>query len=289
MRAIKASTKNWERIRDGNCNKLLSAAYKEAVMEGLPWITSIKDTFEQNGMMDSYLSNEVETRESHLPHNILFNRLILQLNKTALQGIKESSKLGLYSIIKQISGAEKYLTKIPNTKHRIDMTRLRLCSHSLNIETGRHNATKREDRICALCSTGTVEDEIHALTQCSVYDDIRKTSLHREHLDILERQTLTDQEKAVQLLKSDNIEPVAKCIHEIFNTRNVMLDSLFTLNTLVDRIAAEETHFTKIENDVRATIDKLVKKVERIEKPPKHGYRISKISDNGMKMSIVKI
>ena len=93
----------------------------------------------------------------------------------------------------------------------------------------------------------------------------------------------------MQLLKSDNIEPVAKCIHEIFNTRNVMLDSLFTLNTLVDKIAAEETHFTKIENDVRAIIDKLVKKVERIEKPPKHVYRISKISDNGMKMSIVKI
>ena len=232
----------------------------------------------------------MEMIESRLPHNILFNRLIMQFNQTALQGIQESSKLGLYSIIKQISGAEKYLTKVPNTKHRIDMTRLRLCSHSpLNIETGRHNSTKREDRICALCSTGTVEDEIHALTQCSVYDDIRKTTLHRDHLDILDRPTLTDQEKAVQLLKSDNIKPVAKCDHEIFNTRSIVLDSLFTLNTLVDNIVAADTHLTKIEKDVRATIDKLVKKVEHIENSPKHIYKISKISENGMKMSLVKI
>ena len=173
LRAIKASVKNWERIKQSNCNKLLIAAYTEATNEKLPWITSIREVFDSNEMLQTYLSNEIETRESHLPHMLLFNRMIGTFNQKALDGIKDSSKLKLYSCLKRVTRPEKYLSSITNIKHRVDLTRLRLSSHSLHIETGRHTSTKPEDRICTLCNTGAIEDEIHTLIQCRMYDDIR--------------------------------------------------------------------------------------------------------------------
>ena len=45
------------------------------------------------------------------------------------------------------------------------MTKFRLGSHSLKIETGRWNRTPRENRLCATC--GVVGDEKHAIYTCS--------------------------------------------------------------------------------------------------------------------------
>ena len=45
------------------------------------------------------------------------------------------------------------------------MTKFRLGSHNLRIETGRWNRTPREDRLCAAC--GVIEDEQHIVYSCT--------------------------------------------------------------------------------------------------------------------------
>ena len=287
LRAIKASVKNWERIKQSNCNKLLIAAHTEAKTEKLPWVTTIKDIFESNEMLPTYQSNETETRESHMPHMLLFNKMVGTFHQTALDGIKDSSKLRFYSCLKKVTRAEKYLTSISNVKHRVDLTRLRLSSHSLHIETGRHTATKHEDRTCTLCNTGAIEDEVHTLIQCNMYDDIRSEHLEREQRAILTDHRLTDHEKAVKLLTTDNLNPIAKCIHEIFEKRKVLLESLNTLNVIIDKVCTDEAHSEKIEKEARITLEHIIEKVEKIEKNNQQifrTYEVSNIDENGLKI-----
>ena len=72
------------------------------------------------------------------PHVELFQRLVDQFYQNAFNNLRSSSKLSLYSKLKEETGREKYLYLVENVKHRQSLTRYRLASHSLSIETGRH-------------------------------------------------------------------------------------------------------------------------------------------------------
>ena len=99
LNAIKGSVKNWERIRQYNCNDLLMAAHEESTRENLPWAASIKQIFEANGMLQTYLSADLETQDRDAPHMLLFQRLKDQFNQEALASInEEGSKLKFYTV-----------------------------------------------------------------------------------------------------------------------------------------------------------------------------------------------
>ena len=77
----------------------------------------------------------------------------------------------------------------------------------LAIETGRYNNTAREDRLCSFC--GVVEDEQHAIFDCSAYDSIREQfeDLLEEHptvnnfLNPTTKETATEVGKYLKLLE----------------------------------------------------------------------------------------
>jgi len=58
---------------------------------------------------------------------------------------------------------ELYLDTITNDKRRKTLTRFRLSSHCLFIETGRYNGTPRNERKCVLCTPNVCESEYHFL------------------------------------------------------------------------------------------------------------------------------
>ena len=69
-------------------------------------------------------------------------------------------KLDNYTKVKSSFGFKKYLSLL-NFPFRRDITRLRISSHKLNIETGRYARIDRVDRLCTKCSHGVLGDEIH--------------------------------------------------------------------------------------------------------------------------------
>jgi len=73
---------------------------------------------------------------------------------------------------------EKYLDLLP-FKLRTNLSRLRLCSIKLAIETGRYsrNRTDRNQRVCKLCNHGDIEDEYHFVLICPAFEHIRKIYL----------------------------------------------------------------------------------------------------------------
>jgi hypothetical protein len=277
--AIKASVKNWERIQQYNCNDLLMATYEEATADNLPWTSSIRNIFESNGMMETFLTAGSETSESESPNILLFQRLKDQFNQNTLENIKESRKLQLYCQLKTVPGYEKYLTDVTFAKHRVDLTRLRLSSHSLHIETGRHTDTPREDRTCTLCMTNTIEDETHFLIQCPIYQDIRA-----EMSQAILADNTHDNDKAVKFLKSRDQTHVAYLIHSMLDHRGIMLDSLATIDNIIDKVEANISMDIKIEKDVGKTLSSLISSVVNSEQL----HKIKTFDDRSLKMTISK-
>ena len=278
---IKSSVKNWERIREKRCNTVLTAAYEEATKESLPWITSIKDKFEQNGLLQLFYDTETEVEESRRPYNQLYKRLGDQYQQNAFEDIKrESGKLSLYSKLKTQRGIERYLTDISNVRHRTAMTRLRMSSHPLSIEEGRYASTTRGERICPLCKKG-VEDEVHFLVTCPMYKSIKHYI--SQHNNILSTNTITDQEKTIKLLTLEDLKTVAKYIFEAFETRNIMIDALSTLNDITDEVEKQEKATIKLEADVKHVINGLISKIENREKSSRKKKHSSKKNEKSRK------
>ena len=76
---------------------------------------------------------------------------------------------------------ETYL--VSNFKYRQAITRLKVSSHDLMIEMGRHGLNRREieDRLCPFCNS--VETEIHFLVSCPLYSNARQIFYRDIELD----------------------------------------------------------------------------------------------------------
>ena len=50
---------------------------------------------------------------------------------------------------------------------------VRVSNHNLMIETGRYNQTPHDKRLCPVCNSNEIEDEIHFLCYCPKYFKLR--------------------------------------------------------------------------------------------------------------------
>jgi len=73
------------------------------------------------------------------------------VNKDAFN--PSNGNLRLYSKIKIEFGHEPYLKIIKNVKQRVAVTKMRISSQSLPIETGRYRKIAKDERICPFCES----------------------------------------------------------------------------------------------------------------------------------------
>ena len=83
----------------------------------------------------------------------------------------------------------------------------------LRIETGRYRHEHIDRRICELCQSGSVEDEIHFLLYCDFYNDLR--DMYINTLTDLNLFATTDIEK-LKLLLQQNVKNTALFIEKAF-------------------------------------------------------------------------
>ncbi len=88
-------------------------------------------------------------------------------------------KLRTYVLFKENYCTENYCTE-NNVKYcmsrqqRSLIAQLRLGILQIYIETGIFRGTQLDDKICQLCDTQEVEDEIHFVCKCNLHNDLRK-------------------------------------------------------------------------------------------------------------------
>lgn len=85
------------------------------------------------------------------------------------------NKLRTYRRFKGTLEKEKYLDINVPRDQRSAFVKLRCGVLPLEVETGRYNGTILEERVCKLCNNGDIEDEVHFLITCPIYQDIRRT------------------------------------------------------------------------------------------------------------------
>ena len=119
-------------------------------------------------------------------------------------------KLGLYSKIKKKFAIEPYMS-LPFRDRQI-ISKIVGSSHKLQVETGRHHDTPREERICKLCDLNKVEDEEHFIAECPAYTHIR--------VDFFGQANLNAKDMLLE------IEPatMAAFLRSIYNTREKLVE-----------------------------------------------------------------
>ena len=107
------------------------------------------------------------------------------------------TSLILYRQIQPCFKRANYLNIIDIPKYRNALAKLRLNSHKLNIETGRHRQIERNLRICTLCNMNDIEDEFHFFLVCPFYTHFRNIYIEKYY------RNRPSMYKFIALLKSD--------------------------------------------------------------------------------------
>ena len=93
-----------------------------------------------------------------------------------------------------------------------------------------------------------------------------------------------DVDKAVTLLKSNDLKPISKMVHELFKHRDIMSDSLVTLDNVIGKVEKILLSDQKIEQDVAKSISDMISNIIRSE----HTHRVTHFDENSLKMTIGK-
>ena len=86
----------------------------------------------------------------------------------------------------------------------------------INIEIERYNKVPVKDRICPFCP-GLVEDEVHVLTVCNLYDDLRRHLFEFLSNEDFLFETMCNKDKTRYILSGNNINILKKCANACKN------------------------------------------------------------------------
>ena len=103
--------------------------------------------------------------------------------KARFNSKKIKENLGHQKKFKTNLNFEEYLSDISNIKHRQAVTKLRISSHRLPVESGRYNNIPFDKRTCKLCNLNEVGNEQYYLMQCSntLLKEIRYSFIQKLH------------------------------------------------------------------------------------------------------------
>ena len=99
-----------------------------------------------------------------------------KLIKVSILAGTGGNKLRTYKLFKQIFQAENYCKVIMWSCHRSAFAKFRCGVAPIRLETGRDEGLPVDERVCPFCQID-VEDEMHVLLNCDIYDSIRSELL----------------------------------------------------------------------------------------------------------------
>ncbi len=183
--ALTNSIKYIETINSRPDNRLVKQALKEAanLKTSRTWHTNITTLRSHLDMTTPPNLNKKEIKKysqtvKHQMKILYVNFWHRELNKeTSKIRNKGGNKLRSYKILKQHFQMEPYLESVDNTQHRRAITRLRLSSHLLSIESMKGTICDPNQRICHMSSLQEKEDKEHFLLRCEAYTQQRQILL----------------------------------------------------------------------------------------------------------------
>ena len=208
-------------------NCILNAVYMsmETDVQGddrnILWLTKLKNLLERNGFADVWRYPFSVDQKIFIP---LFRRRLIDNFLVELRvGLYTYSSMTLYRELKDDFNLAEYLKTLDNKKHRNAISKLRMSSHRLAIEKGRHNDIARQNRKCIFCTTNDIEDEYHFVLICPRYQTLRLQHIKRYY------RTNPSMLKFIQLLNSTGktLKNLAVYISKAFEERNLLVNDVY--------------------------------------------------------------
>ena len=166
----------------------------------------------QGSNFESCVWRTVSSQSSHHPQEVLLAQFSLYVHKG---GLKPDS----FHFPKR----DTYVSDLTDTRLIAAVAQLRISSHNLEKERGRHTRPKTPvaNRICRRCQTIQVDDEIHFLLQCrpNMFELDRKALLSETVKNITNFNTQCDTEQFKSIMSSKNhaiINALAKYTYVCF-------------------------------------------------------------------------
>ena len=173
----------------------------------LNWSSEIKEIFSKINMQNHYNSKipvDIKIAEKHF---------MVQTENDWKIDLESKPKLRLYRTFKHKYESESYLNKYMSKSKRSLLVQFRTGVLPLRIETGRFQLVKDvlsnkfrklnvEERTCLLCKSNDVEDEIHFLCHCVVYENLRTNLFQSVTQKYPQFQDLSDHEKFTEIVNS---------------------------------------------------------------------------------------
>ena len=161
------------------------------------WCTHVKHILMETELSQAWDDQNIDIAT----YKVLKEKLYKTFMENCINSIQNSDqypKLRTYKLFKDEFKLENYLITIQNINHALALTRFRISSHNLRIETGRYtrpNKTPPDQRTCLYCPSQAVEDEMHFLLKCSFYDTERLILITKVKMIISNIPSLTMEEK----------------------------------------------------------------------------------------------
>ena len=142
------------------------------------WVTKVRQLLFSNGF--GYIRIELCVHK----YRAFLSALVQTLKAQSLQSwyaeLANWPTLCLYKDYKLYYEHETYLNCLNIRTIRHTLSKSRSGCHNLEIELGRHRDLPRHDRLCRL-RKDEVENEIHFMRQCPVYETLRQKYLPRKY------------------------------------------------------------------------------------------------------------
>ncbi|KAJ8039258.1 hypothetical protein HOLleu_16914 [Holothuria leucospilota] len=195
----------WLRIINGSERKLSFTIYKllralhDKGIYSSPWILKIKNILDSSGM--SYIWNDPYDINIPWVKKTLNLRLSDMYEQNWLSEVYENSQCKNYRIFKSRLVLEKYLLSLSN-RDRLSLCSFRCGNTKIPAIAGRFLNIDLNDRLCELCTSGSIGDEFHYLFQCTAFKSDREHFLKRYYRvgpnTLKMAQLLTTRNKRVQ-------------------------------------------------------------------------------------------
>ncbi|XP_078312623.1 uncharacterized protein LOC144619140 [Crassostrea virginica] len=180
------------------------------------WVSFIKEQLYCLGL--GYIWNDQNCINSHVCLPIIRQRLKDHFIQNLQSKIQCEAKCYMYKYLVDNFCLQFYLEKSIPKLYKKCITKIRVSSHNLCIESGRHKNIPRDKRFCKTC-TSTIEDEYHFILVCPVYKELRSKFLKKYYWG------KPSMFKLIRLLSVNNVKELCNLGKYIFRALSLRTNS----------------------------------------------------------------
>jgi hypothetical protein len=223
--------KHWVKLLNSQGTLAYDAYVEDRISDGLGgvnWVTFIRTLLSRCNLQHVWESQSVKNA---LPvvkavtvelknqyENLFFERITGSHGRSHTGG----NKLRTYAMLKSDYQLETYVSVPFPTCFSHNIARIRTGSHDLEIERGRWAKIPAGERYCRHCKT-LVEDEVHFVTVCTLFDTYRRDLYKICNID---KQFQTENDIFITLFKSNDVvvlKALGNFIMKAFGKRKTLL------------------------------------------------------------------